>query len=264
MTKFGGYTEVPALAEFYDFTPPYLERADVDFYVTHAKDAGGKILELGCGTGRILIPTAEAGCTIYGLDASEYMLAQCRRKLKDKPLDVQNRVQIVQSSMCDFKLDETFDLITIPFRAFQHLLSVEEQTACLKCAHEHLNSNGRLVFDVFQVNLKYINNPDVRSEMEDFPDVALPDGRKMRRTHRIGGFHRAEQYNDVEMIFYVTHPDGRKERIVQAFPFRYFFRYEMEHLLARCGFKVTELYGDFDKSPLSDDSPEMIFIAKKR
>jgi len=46
-------------------------------------------------------------------------------------------------------------------------------------------------------------------------------------------------------------------------PFRYFYRYEVEHLLSRCGFRVAELFGNFDKSPFSDDSPEMIFVAER-
>jgi hypothetical protein len=65
------------------------------------------------------------------------------------------------------------------------------------------------------------------------------------------------------MIHYVTHADGHTERLVQAFPFRYFFRYEAEHLLARCGFRVIELFGAFDRSPLRDNSPEMIYVAEK-
>jgi hypothetical protein len=86
----------------------------------------------------------------------------------------------------------------------------------------------------------------------------------LKRTHRLAALHRAEQYNDIEMIHYVTHPDGHTERLVQAFPFRYFFRYEVEHLLARCGLKVIELFGSFDRSPLEDNSPEMIFVAEKQ
>jgi hypothetical protein len=80
----------------------------------------------------------------------------------------------------------------------------------------------------------------------------------------VAAFHRAEQRNDVEMIFSVVHPGGRKERLVFAWTLRYFFRYEVEHLLARCGFKVTAVYGDFDRTPLRDESPEMIFAAESQ
>ena len=72
------------------------------------------------------------------------------------------------------------------------------------------------------------------------------------------------QRNDVEMIFCIGHRDGRQERMVFAWPLRYFFRYEIEHLLARCGFRITALYGNFDRAPIRDDSPEMIFVAETR
>ena len=94
--------------------------------------------------------------------------------------------------------------------------------------------------------------------------VTLPDGRRVKLTERTAAFHRAEQSNDVELIYNITHPDGHTERLVMAFTVRYFFRYEVEHLLARCGFHVVGLYGDFGGSPLRDDSPEMIFVAEKR
>jgi hypothetical protein len=63
------------------------------------------------------------------------------------------------------------------------------------------------------------------------------------------------------MIFSVRHPGGKHERLVMAWTLRYFFRYEVEHLLARCGFQLEALYGNFDRSPLAHDSPEMIFVA---
>src|SRR5439155_646631 len=90
-------------------------------------------------------------------------------------------------------------------------------------------------------------------------------GRMLERAvKKRAAFHRAEQRNDVEMSFSIKHQDGRQERLVIAWPLRYFFRYEVEHLLARCGFKVAALYGDFDRSPIRDDSPEMIFVTETR
>ena len=94
-------------------------------------------------------------------------------------------------------------------------------------------------------------------------EYATTDGRQVRITERVAAFHRAEQRNDVEMIFSIRHRDGRQERMVFAWPLRYFFRYEIEHLLARCGFRVTALYGSFDRTPIRDDSPEMIFVAER-
>ncbi|MFQ6041952.1 MAG: class I SAM-dependent methyltransferase [Candidatus Poribacteria bacterium] len=263
MSKFGGYEDQSFIAELYDFIPGYAKRPDLGFYLEFSRSAGGKILELGCGTGRILIPTAVAGCRIVGLDISEYMLARCLAKLQRQPKEVAERARVIQGNMTNFELNETFSLITTPFRTFQHLISVSDQLACLRRANRHLTMGGKLILDLFQTNPRRMFDPVYTKESEDFPEVELPDGRKFRRTHRVVAFHRAEQYNDIEMNYYVTYPDGRTERLVQFFPFRYFFRYEVEHLLARCGFRVAELFGDFDKSPLVDASPEMIFVAEK-
>ena len=116
---------------------------------------------------------------------------------------------------------------------------------------------------MFQVNPAGLGDPEWMREREDTPETKLPDGRSFRRTARITSFHRAEQVNDVEFAVYVTHPDGRTERHTQTFPFRYFFSKEVEHLLARAGFRVAAVYGDFTRSPLANDSAEMLTLAEK-
>ena len=113
------------------------------------------------------------------------------------------------------------------------------------------------------MNFGIINNPRASEELEDFPEQKLADGRSLRRASRLVALHRAEQYNEVELIYYLTDASGKTEPIVHAFPFRYFFRYEIEHLLERCGFRVVKILGDFTESPLVADSPEMIFVAEK-
>jgi hypothetical protein len=85
------------------------------------------------------------------------------------------------------------------------------------------------------------------------------------RRHQIVSRDYANQINQIELVYYVTYPDGRKERLVHAFPMRYLFRYEVDHLLARCGFEVEHVYADYDKSPYGAKYPgELIFVAKKR
>ncbi|MCP4663594.1 MAG: class I SAM-dependent methyltransferase [bacterium] len=263
MSPAGGYEYQPFLAELYDLVPIYAERRDLEFYLQSCRDAAGKILEIGCGTGRILLPVARVGGRVMGLDISQHMLVRCEKKLQLESREVQDRVELVCASMTNFRLEEAFALAIVPFRPLQHLLTVDAQLACLRSINAHLVMGGKLVFDVFQVDLGRILDPRYRKEMEDMPETELPDGRKLRRTNRIAAVHRAEQTTDVEIIFYLTGTDGKTERLVQAFPFRYFSRYEVEHLLARCGFKVLALFGNFDQSPLSDDSPEMIFVAEK-
>ena len=250
------------VAEYYDYLPPVAGRQDIEFFLRMAQEQGAPILELGCGTGRVLLPLAEAGHRVVGLDLSEPMLGRCRAKLEGQPQVVRDRVRLIQGDMTEFDAREKFRLITIPFRPFQHLLCVEQQMACLSCARRHLAPGGQLVLDVFHTDPRRMHDPAFQQESSPYPEVILPDGRRVKLTERITDFHRAEQINDVEMFYNITHADGRTERLVFAFQLRYFFRFEVEHLLARCGFGVKELYGNYDGRPVEDDSPDMIFVAQ--
>ncbi len=262
--NYGGYHELEFAAEYYDAAYERIRPNDIAFFTEQSKKCGGRTLELACGTGMVLVPTAVSGCEITGLDLSPYMLKKCREKLDAQPPEVRKRVKLIRGDMTNIDIGEKYNLVTIPFRSFQHLLPVDEQKACLNCIHRHLNQGGRLIIDVYHPRPERLYpNPKYDNEVEDLPEIELPDGRKLRRTNRTAGYHREQQYNDVEIIYYVTHPGGEKERLVQAFPMRYLFRYEMEHLLNICKFKVVDLFGNFDMSAFTADSPEMIFVAEK-
>src|SRR5262245_32196169 len=120
------YRDYALVADLYDYIVPYRDRADVGFFVDEAKAAGSPVVEVGCGTGRILIPTARAGLQIVGLDLSLDMLATCRRRLAAESTEVQSRVELVHADMRDFRLPQRFTLATLPFRPFQHLLTVDD------------------------------------------------------------------------------------------------------------------------------------------
>jgi SAM-dependent methyltransferase len=258
-----GYEDQQFVAELYDPVYDNLARHDVEFYVEYAKKANGKTLELGCGTGRVLIPTAQAGCEITGLDFSPFMLDKCREKLASQTKETQSHAKLIQGDMTKFNLGEQYTLITIPFRPFQHLITTEEQKACLNCVRLHLKEGGLFIFDVFHPYVPRLTDPKYLMEIDVDPRIELSDGRVLRRTTRTVAFHRDDQYNELEIIHYVKYIDGREERLVHSFPMRYFYRFEMEHLLALSGFKIKEFFGDFDRSPFNTDSPEMIFVAEK-
>jgi len=264
MNHAGGYEEYAVTADLYDHVVPYRDRPDVPFFVEAAQESGGPVLEVGCGTGRILIPTARARIEIVGLDLSSHMLDVCRKRLLKEPKDVQSRVQLVEADMRHFALGQAFRLVTTPFRPFQHLTTVDDQLSCLECIHRHLVKGGRLILDVFNPSLEALTRDDVGQEIGDEPEFTAPDGRRVVRRHKIVSRDRFNQVNQVELIYYVTHPDGREERLVHSFPMRYLFRFETEHLLARCGFEVEQLYADYDKSPYGSKYPgELIFVARK-
>jgi SAM-dependent methyltransferase len=250
------------IADYYDESPVVKGRTqDVAFYREAAREFGDPVLELGCGTGRITMALAEAGKRITGLDLSERMLERAVQKRAALRVEARERVHLVQGDMTRFDLGEKFRLAIIPFRPLQHLLEVQQQVDCLECVRRHLAPAGRLILDVFQTDAERMHDPVHMREMQ-VTEYRTADGRQVRITERVAAFHRAEQRNDVEMIFAIKHQSGKQERLVFAWPLRYFFRYEVEHLLARCGFKVAAEYGDFDRTPIQDDSPEMIFVAE--
>jgi len=258
------------IADYYDESPLVCGRvADVAFYVNAVREYGDPVLELGCGTGRVTMALAEAGFRVTGLDASQRMLERCEKKLAGRPRELQQRVKIVQGDMAAFELGQKFRTVIIPFRPFQHLLEVRDQMACLDRVREHLwaegrrsaEKRGRLIFDVFQTDPERMHDPAFHREAP-VTEYTTADGRRVRTVERTAEFHRALQRNDVEMIFYVQDANGKEERLVFAWTLRYFFRYEVEHLLGRCGFRVAAEYGGFDKSPLVDASPEMIFVGE--
>jgi SAM-dependent methyltransferase len=251
------------IADYYDSSPMVTRRTqDVAFYRDAARNSGDPVLELGCGTGRVTLAVAEAGSRIVGLDISARMLERAAAKRQALRREARDRVQFIRGDMTRFDLGETFPLIIVPFRPFQHLLELPEQTGCLECARKHLAPNGRLIIDFFQTDAERMHDPKYHRESL-LLEYDLPGGRHVALFERVAAYHRALQRNDVEMIFDVTHPDQGKQRLVMAWTLRYFFRYEVENLLARCGFGLERTYGDFDASPLADDSPEMIFVAAR-
>jgi SAM-dependent methyltransferase len=248
-------------SEFYDY---HAKRGDIRFFIDYAQESGGPVLELGCGTGRVLIPTARAGVDITGLDLSAEMLKLCRLKLETEPENVRTKAKLIQADMRDFELQRRFSLVTITYGPFNNLLTVQDQLDCLACIHRHLNHGGRLVFDVF------FADPAILVIKKETPIVTnqtpflMPDGRSVTWGLRFHDVDYQHQIIHEKLLYDIHHPDGHLERLVYPEELRFFFRYEVEHLLARSGFSVEAVYADFSKTPFGDKPPEeLIFVARK-
>jgi SAM-dependent methyltransferase len=253
----------PELAALYDAV--HGERGDVAFWAKLAAAADGPILELGCGTGRVLLPLARAGHEIVGIDLTPYMLERCHAKLEEEPPEVRERVRLLAADMTSFDLGRRFALVTIPFAGFQHLRTVEQQLACLERCRAHLRPDGKLVLD--------LPNPDpappshVRDQgPSDGEATALivewTDGRRIRWWATVTAFQRSLQCAEYEVTYEIVEAGGATRRLSETFPLRYIFRYELEHLLVRAGFGLDALYGDYDRSPFADGSPAMVAVAR--
>jgi SAM-dependent methyltransferase len=212
------------------------------------------------------MPTARAGLNITGLDSSKRRLAVCRATIEAEPLEVRKRIALHHGEITNFDLGSSrFQLVTMPFRPFQYLLTVEEQLACLAAIGRHLRLGGQLVFDLFNPSVHALARPVDPSATDEEPPFRHPDGRTVVRRNRILGRDLAHQTFEGELIYEVTYPGGRVESLVHRYCFRYLFRFEVEHLLARAGFTVDCVHSAFDRSPYGSHYPgELIFVARRR
>lgn len=254
---------VDDLPLLYDHVPLYEARRDVQFYLEEAKKCGGSVLEVGCGTGRILLPIARAGIRIDGLDSSPAMLERCKEKLSVESRATADLVHLHAGSASNFDVAKKFQLVTAPFRVAQHLIRIDEQLAFLTNAARHLDRGGKLIFDVFNPNFAALVAAD-GVEREDTPPTRLPDGRVFRRTTRVKRVRRVDQVSEIEITYYMVKEGGEDARLfIHSFDMRWYMRAELIHLVERGGFGVSAIYGDFDRSPLTDDSPDIIIVAER-
>lgn len=258
--------EYDGFAEYYEHVAPYRSRDDVGFFVDLAREARGPALEVACGTGRVLIPCARAGATMVGLDLSPGMLRVCRERLARETPDVQARVTLHEADMRAFDLGRTFDLITIPFRGFQHLLTVADQRQALGLIRRHLAPGGRFVLDLFNPSLPFLGDERWLVQPMVEPVFQMPDGRSVVRSYRIVRRDYFEQRQELEFALDVTWPDGRVSREVSPFTIRYLFRYEAEHLLVREGFQIEAVYGDYHRQPYGTTAypGDLVFVCRTR
>ena len=242
-------------ARFYDAAyhdNPNVGR-DADFYRALARECAGPVLELGCGTGRVLLQIAADGFPCTGLDASRHMLDALRAKSTSPTL------RLVHAPMQRFDLGaDRFGLIFSAFRAFQHMYTVEDQLGCLACVRKHLAPGGRFAFDVFAPRLERMARP---SEPE-FLELSFEHGGEsvarytsVSRDYPAQLLHVHFRYERRRGSDVVGNEEAR-------FAMRWFWRYELEHLLARAGFREVELYGDFDRRPVTADTPAFIAVAR--
>jgi SAM-dependent methyltransferase len=255
------YLTDPTIAQTYDVrVGERWDNRDIALYLGLAEEAAGPVLELACGTGRVLLPLARAGHQVTGLDLSPHMLAEARRKLAAEPPEVQARANLIEGTMCRFDLARRFALILIPFRAFQALLTREEQRGCLECCREHLLPEGRLVLDVFNPRLSRLTQGSVQEEAFE---ATADDGKRLRFSAETSYDQSLQMLSSLGRTEALA-ADGAAVLNDGELRLRYFFRSEVEWMLEACGLEVETIYGDFAQSPFTADSGEIIAVARRR
>jgi len=247
--------------------PANYDRADssdtgVAFYSDLARETGGPILEIACGTGRVTLPIARLGYPITGLDVVPGMLAQARRKSAGLP------VRWVEADARTFDLGERFRLIYMTGNAFQAFVTNAEQAALLQRVHAHLADDGLFAFETRNPLLPGVKTRaggfvplETRMEEDRWPSYANVDGHVVRVS-------TTQVYDHVAQVVHLTgyerwHDGSRERTKIARTALRYNFPQELAALLQANGFTCLRRYGDWDKTPLAIDSPSIIAVSTK-
>ena len=227
------------IAELYD---PWSRSVteDVPFYVAEARKAGGPIVELGVGTGRIAVPTAAAGVRVIGVDSSAGMLEVCRRHAE--AAGVTELLDLRLGDLARPPVSERVRLVTCPFRAYLHLLDEHARVDGLAAARELLVPDGRLIFDVF-------------APLRD--DIEETHGRWIEREPEI--FERADWDEEAQTLTLSVRGQGGESTMRLA----WISEREWRRTLESAGFTVERTYGWFDYRSYRGGE-DMVFLARRR
>jgi len=225
--------------------------------------SGGPVLEIGCGTGRVLLPIAREGIEIEGVDNSGPMLAGLRKHLGEESSDVRARVKLHVDDMRSFRLGCEFPLVTIPFRPMQHMHTLVDQVAALKTAVAHLTDGGHLVFDVFYPRFELIpagNGEEILElewHLDDNPQKIV------RRSFRKESYDKIAQTFSATFLYRTYYDEKLVKEEAEPLKMSYYTYPQMQALFAISGLEIVEQYGSFKKAPLDNDATDMVFVLRK-
>lgn len=229
--------------------------ADTNFFVEEAIRIGGPILEVACGTGRIAIPIAKKGIEIVGLDISEGMLQEAKRKAQAEKV----KIEWLHRDCRDFNLNRKFKFIFIAFNSMQHLHDFKSVEHFFDCVKKHLAPSGVFIIDVFNPSINILARGKLeRHRVADFEDPELGISAYIEETTN---YDVAAQINRVNWYYSI---ENQKDYKVDELNMRCFFPQELEAIVQYNGFEISKKYGDFDRSSFVGSSPKQILVLKAR
>jgi SAM-dependent methyltransferase len=246
------------IADLYD-----LEHADydedIDFYTGFVESTGGPVLELGCGTGRLLVPIAAAGFPVTGVDSSATMLDRARNRVEGYGL--QRLVTLHQASMteADTAPGGPFGVAIIALNGLMHLVTGAAQRAALRAIHQALDPRGQLLIDLPNPTpdmLRAFDHSFTHEGTWFTGDGTRIDKMAARR------LFPASQTVQTDLWYDQTAPKGEVRRTVTSYPMRYLYRAELELMLELAGFVEWQLYGSYDLDPSDDPADRLIAAAE--
>ena len=243
------------IARFYDAVYAKVrDGVDNGWYLARMAEAGGPILEIGVGTGRLFAEARRRRIDAWGIDLSPAMVASCQAKLAPE-----DRGRVSVADAVTMRPDRRFALVCAPFRVLSHVHETADQLRLLDAVHDCLLPGGAFIFDLYVPDLKML--AEGVPEHADFDGEYAP-GRHLRRFVTADPGDLSCQRNRVRMAFCWVEEDG-EHRGEWSFEMRFFFRFEIEHLVARSKLGLDALYGDFAGGPLTAGSREFVVVCRK-
>jgi SAM-dependent methyltransferase len=237
--------------------------ADLPWYLELAAAQGGRVLELACGSGRVLLPLARAGHEVVGLDSSPHMLALAREKLDAEEAAVAARVRLEPGDMREFRLGETFALAIIAARSFAYLLTRADQQRALAAVAAHLQPGGLLALDLLNPPPAWLLAPP-GSLHQDLVQYDAKRRVTIARTEAVVSTDLAAQVRVIRSAYEVVADDGSVTKRFVEWPYRWTYRFEAEHLLERAGFEIAGVYGGHQREPFTSESQWLVLLARRQ
>jgi len=231
--------------------------ADVSYYVDLAQKVGGPVLELGVGNGRIALPLARHGIDVVGIDASQPMLDDLRRRLVAEPPEVRSRITLIQGDMRKKRIRRRFPLVVCAFNTALHLYTRADIEGFFACVRAHLAPGGRFVLDVSTPQpIDLARDPE---RWHGAPPFRHPAAGRVKYQERF-------EYESVRQVLFVTMrfmPQDGSPEWMTPLAHRQFFPAELEALLHYNGLDAFDVHGDYAGGPLTAESDVMIWHARK-
>ncbi len=228
-----------------------------------------RVLELGCGSGRVTIPLARLAArlefAVVGIDVSAEMLAHAEGKRRDLPREARARLEFHRGDVRTWSSPRDFDLIIVPCSTLAHLLTLDDQIATWRRAHDNLAEGGRFVADVTMPNLALYadstqNPPRALVEMD--VDTTAGDGARLvryRATRYLPHLQRAR----VHFLYDASDRSTASGRFASDFDSHVYFPRELELLFVHTGFEIESRWGDYAFSPLSESSRQIVVMGRR-
>ncbi len=252
------------IAKYYDAAyAAKQDLVDLPFYLDLATQSRGPVLEIACGTGRVLLPIARKGIEICGVDNSLPMLKILKEHFAREPQEVRQLVTVQEGDMRTFCLNRKFPLVMIPFRPMQHMFTVEDQVAALRTAAAHLTDQGTLAFDVFYPKFEMIWTK-IGEEVPEMEWSPSSDRTKIvRRFFRKDSIDKINQIFSFTFIFRTYQAGELIQEETEPFRLCYYTYPHLRALFLLAGLEPIAEYGSFAKTPLDDTAEQMIFLLRK-